>query len=222
MIESHQAVIWFILHIQQWEGVICMSLIIGLTGSIASGKSTVSEMFTRLDIPVVDADRISRDVVKPGENAYRQIINQFGEDLLLTSKEINREKLGAIIFADEDKRKQLNNIVHPAIRQEMVRQRDQYLTDGAHCVVLDIPLLYENKLTHFVEKTMVVYVDEAVQIKRLMERNDYTKEEALQRIHAQMPVKEKATLADAVINNNGTKSSSFDQLLDILKRWNVF
>lgn len=203
------------------EEVFSMSLIIGLTGSIASGKSTVSDMFTRLDIPVVDADRISRDVVEPGEDAYEQIINQFGEDLLLESKEINREKLGAIIFADEEKRKQLNNIVHPAIRQEMVRQRDQYVTNNARCVVLDIPLLYENKLTNFVEKTIVVYVEETIQIKRLMERNNYTKEEALQRIRTQMPIKEKAALADAVIDNNGTKSNSFNQLQNILKQWHV-
>lgn len=198
-----------------------MTLIIGLTGSIASGKSTVADMFKQLNIPVIDADQISRQVVKPGEAAYQQIVEEFGKQILLEDQTIDRTKLGEIIFSDDKQRKKLNNIVHPAVRQEMLKQRDDLIKQKVSCVVLDIPLLYESNLTHFVEKTMVVYVDKATQLSRLMERNGFTEEEALQRIDAQLPVKEKAALADVVIDNNGSKQDSFDQLQHILDRWHV-
>ncbi|WP_188453439.1 dephospho-CoA kinase [Virgibacillus oceani] len=198
-----------------------MALIIGLTGSIASGKSTVSLMFDDYNIPVVDADKISREVVAPGEKAYDQIIKTFGQQVLRKDKSIDRKMLGEIIFADDAKRNQLNEIVHPAVREKMLKRRDAYAESGAKCVVLDIPLLFESKLTHFVDKTLVVYVDEAVQLKRLMERDGYTENEAIKRIKAQIPVREKAEMADAIIDNNGTKYHSYEQLERLLKDWNV-
>ncbi|SET44415.1 dephospho-CoA kinase [Oceanobacillus limi] len=198
-----------------------MALIIGLTGSIASGKSTVSHMFHDLNIPVVDADKISREVVNRGEKAYQEIIDVFGEGILTKSKIIDRKKLGAIIFKDETKRNQLNGIVHPAVRERMLEKRDTYVEAGEKCIVLDIPLLFESKLTHFVDKTLVVFVDEDVQLQRLMERDGYTEEEADQRIQSQIPVKEKAKLADAVINNNGTINETNQQLKQILHDWQV-
>ncbi|WP_099158734.1 dephospho-CoA kinase [Virgibacillus ndiopensis] len=198
-----------------------MALIIGLTGSIASGKSTVSLMFDDYNIPVVDADKISREVVAPGEKAYDQIVNTFGQQILREDKTINRKKLGEIVFADEAKRNQLNEIVHPAVREKILKRRDGYVESGATCVVLDIPLLFESKLTHFVDKTLVVYVDESVQLNRLMERDKYTENEALQRINAQIPIREKAKLADAIIDNNGTKYQSYEQLEKLLQEWNI-
>ncbi|WP_164668403.1 dephospho-CoA kinase [Virgibacillus doumboii] len=198
-----------------------MALIIGLTGSIASGKSTVSLMFDDFDIPVVDADKIAREVVMPGEKAYEQIVNTFGREILFDDKTIDRKRLGAIIFADETKREELNGIVHPAVREKMLEKRDAYANSGAKCVVLDIPLLFESKLTHFVDKTIVVYVDEKVQLQRLMDRDGFTEEEAYQRINAQISVKEKAELADAVIDNNGSKNDSYRQLETLLSKWNV-
>ncbi|TMN21144.1 dephospho-CoA kinase [Lentibacillus cibarius] len=198
-----------------------MTLIIGLTGSIASGKSTVSLMFDDYQIPVIDADKISREVVMPGETAYEQIVEMFGESILRDDKTIDRKKLGDIVFADEKKRKQLNSVVHPAVRERMLKKRDAKAASGEKCVVLDIPLLFESKLTHLVDKTVVVYVDEEVQLERLMNRDGYSEKEAYQRIHAQMPVKEKAALADAVINNNGTKQASYQQLESLLRVWEV-
>ena len=198
-----------------------MALIIGLTGSIASGKSTISAMFADLNIPVVDADEISREVVKPGQKAYKKIVQTFGEDMLQPDKMIDRKKLGSIVFTDETKRKQLNHIVHPTVREEMLAQRDGYVTSGASCVVLDIPLLFESKLTNFVGKILVVSVDEKVQLDRLMSRDKSGETEARQRIQSQIPIREKAALADAVINNNGTKQESYEQLEQILKRWKV-
>lgn len=198
-----------------------MGIVIGLTGSIATGKSTVASMFMDLGIPVIDADRIAREVVEPGEEAYKKVVETFGEEILLEDRSLNRPKLGRIVFSDEEKRNQLNSIVHPAIRKRMLEKRDAYLKKGERCVVLDIPLLFESKLEHFVDKIIVVFVDENVQLKRLLDRNQLTKEEALQRIRSQMPVKDKLELADAAIDNNGTIEHSFKQLKEILQKWDV-
>lgn len=198
-----------------------MALIIGLTGSIASGKSTVSSMFAALEIPVVDADKISRLVVEPGEQAYNAILKSFGDDILLPDNSINRSKLGSIIFANESKRKQLNDIVHPAVREKMLEERDQYIQDGHHCVVLDIPLLFESKLTDYVQTTIVIYVTEQTQLQRLMNREEYTEDEAYQRIHSQISMDEKKQLADIVLDNNGTKEQTYKQLKTYLHQENV-
>ncbi|GAB3803998.1 dephospho-CoA kinase [Virgibacillus kimchii] len=198
-----------------------MTLVIGLTGSIATGKSTVSLMFDDFNIPVIDADKLSREVVKPGEKAYKEIIDAFGEEILREDKTLDRETLGQIVFADESKRNILNQIVHPAVRERMLEKRDDYIKNEEKCIVLDIPLLFESKLTQFVDKTLVVYADESVQLQRLMERNGYSEDEAMQRIKTQIPAKEKAELADKVINNNGSKFDSFRQLESILKDWEI-
>lgn len=198
-----------------------MALVIGLTGSIASGKSTISLMFGDYNIPVVDADKVSREVVNPGEIVYEKVIQAFGSDIVREDKMIDRKKLGSIIFADEEKRNQLNRIVHPAVRERILERRDGFIKAGAKCLVLDIPLLFESKLTHYVDKTLVVYVDEEVQLDRLMERDGYSEEEALQRIQSQMPVIEKAELADSIIDNNGDRYESYKQLEEILKKWHA-
>lgn len=198
-----------------------MSLIIGLTGSIASGKSTIARMLAEFNIPIIDADQISREIVRPGETAYDHIVEQFGESVLLKDKTINRKKLGSIIFTNAEKRLELNQIMHPAIRKRLLSQRDNYVKQGEKCVVLDIPLLFENKLTNFADKVMVVYVDEEVQLDRLISRDNSSVEEATKRIQSQIPVKEKAELADFVINNNGTIEETYDQLKTILMQWNV-
>jgi dephospho-CoA kinase len=198
-----------------------MTLVIGLTGSIASGKSTISSMFKELQIPVIDADKIARDVVEPGEEAYDEIVKEFGKSILLENQSIDRKKLGSIIFTNEEKRGKLNSIVHPAIRKRMLAEKEAYIKARYKCVVMDIPLLFESKLTHFVEKILVVYVDEHIQLKRLISRDGSSEEEALQRICSQIPVREKIELADAVINNNGTIDESFEQLKDVLTKWDV-
>jgi len=198
-----------------------MTIIIGLTGSIGTGKSMIAKRFKTLQIPVVDADLIARQVVEPGEEAYDRIVDTFGEAILQKDKTLDRKALGAIVFQNEEKRQQLNNIVHPAIRKEMLKQRDAYVASGATCVVLDIPLLYESKLTHFVDKVIVVSVNPDVQLQRIVERDEGTEKEAKQRIQSQIPVKEKAEMADAVIDNNGTIASSYEQLHHILSKWEV-
>lgn len=196
-------------------------MIIGLTGSIASGKSTVAKKLKELGLPIVDADEIARQVVEPGTPTLKKIVEAFGEDALTEEGAMNRQKIGSIIFGDEEKRKVLNSIIHPAIRQEMLRQRDAYLEGGAHAVVMDIPLLFESQLQHFVEKILVVSVSEDTQLERLMARNKFTEEEAKARIASQLPMSMKEQGADAVIDNNGTLEETERQLQEILENWNV-
>jgi dephospho-CoA kinase len=198
-----------------------MSLVIGLTGGIASGKSTVSAMFSDLGITVIDADIEARLAVEKGENAYSDIVSYFGSEILDETGAINRPKLGGIVFNDSEKRNVLNSIVHPAVRERMAQKRQLAEAANEKAVVLDIPLLFESKLTGLVEKIIVVYVDKNTQLKRLMDRNGFSMEEAMARINSQMPLQDKVGLADAVINNNGSIEESRKQLMDILKKWGI-
>jgi dephospho-CoA kinase len=198
-----------------------MALIIGLTGGIASGKSTVARMLLDMNIPVIDADVEARKVVEKGQKAYVQIIETFGSEILTAAGDIDRVKLGSIVFHDEDKRHQLNAIVHPAVRESMNAEKAKYVILGNSVVVLDIPLLFESKLTHMVDKTILVYVDAEIQLNRLMSRNQLIESEAMARIKSQMPLIEKIKLADAVIDNNGTINDTETQLIKILNNWEV-
>ncbi|MEI4829568.1 dephospho-CoA kinase [Bacillus sp. FJAT-53711] len=198
-----------------------MTVVIGLTGGIASGKSTVSQMFQGFHVPVIDADVIAREVVEPGKEAYNEIVAAFGKEVLGENGELDRPKLGSIVFHNEEKLLLLNGIVHPAVREEMNAQKDMYIREKAQAVVLDIPLLFESKLTGLVDEILLVYVDSETQLTRLMERNNFTEEEAKARIASQMPLEDKITLADKVINNNGTMEETKAQLSRILKEWNI-
>lgn len=198
-----------------------MSLVIGLTGGIASGKSTVSNMLREMNITVVDADVEARLAVEKGEPAYKRIIEEFGREILMPNEEIDRQKLGSIIFHHADKRQLLNEIVHPEVRTRMNRMVEAAKTRQEKMVILDIPLLFESKLTYMVDKTLLVYVDPQIQLVRLMERNNLSKEDAEARIHSQMPLSDKVKLADAVINNNGSVQETKKQLLSILSEWEI-
>lgn len=198
-----------------------MTLIIGLTGGIASGKSTVSNMIKEYDIPIVDADIIAREVVEIGEEAYTKIVETFGDDILQPDQSLDRVKLGSVIFQDPAKRQVLNAIVHPAVRKKMLQQKEQYIKEGYETIVLDIPLLFESKLTSFVDKVLLVFVDQDIQIARLKDRNHLSDDDAKLRISSQMSLYHKVTLADEVINNNKKLESTRAQLEEILKKWNV-
>lgn len=196
-----------------------MALIIGLTGGIASGKSMVSKMMKDLGITIIDADIEARLAVEQGEEAYKQIIQHFGKSILLNDGSINRPKLGEIIFNNEEERLALNNIVHPAVRKRMNEKKANAISKGETIIVMDIPLLFESNLTYMVDKILLVYVDEAIQLQRLMMRNNYSQEEAIVRIKSQMPLIEKKKKADTVIDNNGTIQETQRQLNQILYQW---
>jgi dephospho-CoA kinase len=198
-----------------------MSLVIGLTGGIASGKSTVSAMFADMGINVIDADIEARLAVEPGEKAYNDIVSHFGSEILEEDGAINRQKLGSIIFNNEDKRLLLNSIVHPAVRERMAQKRELAEKAKEKAIVLDIPLLFESKLTGLVDKIILVYVDEDTQLERLMKRNGFSEAEALSRIKSQMPLKDKVKLADAVIDNGGSIEETRQHLIDILNNWGI-
>jgi dephospho-CoA kinase len=198
-----------------------MTLVVGLTGGIASGKSTVSKLLKEMGITVIDADVESRLAVQYGEPAYKQIVRSFGQSIVLQNGEIDRQKLGSIIFHDEQKRQLLNQIVHPEVRRRMNEKKLAALERNEKIVILDIPLLFESNLSYMVEKTILVYVDLNIQLYRLMERNKLSKDEAKARIESQMLLSEKIKLADEIIYNNGLLTETKKQLNAILARWEV-
>lgn len=196
-------------------------MIIGLTGSIASGKSTVSDMLRKKGFPIVDADEIARLVVEPGNPVLLEISRQFGKGIINGDGSLNRGKLGERIFGNAKEREKLNGIIHPAIRREMLKQKDEWLLRGANTVILDIPLLFESKLQSFVEKIIVVSVTPEIQKERLIARNVLSQGEAEARIGSQLPLKIKEQGADAVLSNNGTLEETEKQLEKVLVGWQV-
>lgn len=195
-------------------------MILGLTGGIASGKSTVSALLRERGITVVDADLIARQVVQPGMPAYHAIVRHFGTGILTSDGSLDRKKLGEIIFSDEAERQALNAIVHPEVRKVMRQEAEAAERSGEKIVFMDIPLLFENKLQYMVDKIVVVYVPAEVQLRRLMERDELDEEQAAKRLRAQLPIEWKKQQADYVIDNQGTREETerqVDQLLLVLQ-----
>ncbi|MFB1050861.1 dephospho-CoA kinase [Paraliobacillus sp. JSM ZJ581] len=196
-----------------------MTRIIGLTGGIATGKSTVSNFFKKNGIPVIDADGIAKEVVEPNQEAYRQIISAFGTSILQQNGQLDRRKLGNIVFTNENKRQQLNSIVHPQVKKVMLARRDQLINEEHPVIVLDIPLLFESQLENLVDLVVVVYSHAEVQLERLMHRNQLTKEEASNRIQSQLPITQKAKAANIVIDNNGSIADTQKQCRELLDKF---
>lgn len=187
-----------------------MYKIIGLTGGIASGKTTVSDYLKKRGYVVLDADAYSKKTTAKNGPAIPAIIEAFGADIVSESGELDRKKLGSIIFNDADKRRELNEIVHPLIRKMMNADEEKYIQKGH--VFLDIPLLFENGLNERCDLVVTVFVDRDTQIKRLTARNDLTVEEAEARINSQMPLTEKVQKSDFRLDNNGTVEMLYEQI----------
>lgn len=186
---------------------------IGLTGGIASGKSTVASILVERGAVLVDADRIAREVVLPGTELLEQVANRFGQAILNPDGSLNRKKLGEIVFADDAARKDLEGLLHPQIRLRMKqRMQEAEDTDPGRLVVVDVPLLYESGLQHMFEQVMVVYVPRSKQLERLMARDGITAAQAEQRLNAQMDIEKKRELADIVINNEGSLTDTIRQI----------
>ena len=193
--------------------------VIGLTGGIATGKSTVCAILENAGAVIIDADRIARKLVKKNLPAYRQIVDTFGKSILLPGGEINRTALGDLIFNDPRKKQLLNKIVHPQVGKETDRQLKRIEKNNPHAlVILDIPLLLESGLHKNLSEVIVVYTPEHIQINRLMQRDHISQENALARIRSQMPIEEKKKLATIVIDNSGMLEDTRKQTLEIFQR----
>lgn len=187
-------------------------MILGLTGGIATGKSLVSDYFRSRGYPVIDADQVSRQVVEVGSAGLNQVADHFGSHILLETGELDRKKLGPLIFSDSEKRKELNAILHPIIRAEIFNRLDHLKQEGHDLIVLDLPLLFESGYEDHVDQVMVIHIDEDLQMERLMKRDELSREEALQRIQAQMPLGEKMKRAHILIDNSRSKDETYRQL----------
>ncbi|MBL7565068.1 dephospho-CoA kinase [Staphylococcus saccharolyticus] len=194
-----------------------MPKVIGLTGGIATGKSTVSELLIAYGFKIVDADIASREAVKKGSKGLEQIKKTFGGEAIDDNGEMNRKYMGELVFNHPEKRIVLNNIVHPIVRELMEEQKKYYLNQGFN-VVMDIPLLFENDLQDTVDEVWVVYTSESIQIDRLMERNNLTQEDAKARVLSQISIDKKSRMADYVIDNLGDKLELKQNLQQLLEK----
>jgi len=192
-----------------------MALIIGLTGGIVSGKSTVARMFKDLGAKIVDADKLGHKVILPQGAAWKRIIKIFGKDILQKDQTINREKLGKIVFANQNLLKKLNKITHPEIikliKKEISLAKDDS-KEEKKILIIDAALIYETKIDRLMDKIIVVYLDEEEQLKRLIKRNNLSEKEALQKIKSQIPLKEKIEIADYVIDNSNSLDKTREQV----------
>lgn len=181
-----------------------MPKVIGLTGGIASGKSTVSELLSVFGFKVVDADKAAREAVKKGSKGLAQVREVFGDEAIDENGEMNRRYMGDLVFNHPEKRLELNAIIHPIVRDIMGEEKQEYLKQGYN-VIMDIPLLFENELENTVDEVWVVYTSESIQMDRLMQRNNLSLEDAKARVYSQISIDKKSRMADHVIDNLGDK-----------------
>jgi len=194
-------------------------MIMGLTGGIASGKSTVSALFVNMGARLVDADVIAREIMLPGHHVLAATVRHFGSDILSPDGTLDRAKLGEIVFSDPEARQTLNDLTHPAIRQE-IRSRMQEMDrlEPERLIIVDIPLLFESNLQGMFEEIIVVYVPREVQLERLMLRNHWTREQAEDRLDAQMDIELKRRKASYVIDNSGDPANTEMQVTQLWDR----
>jgi dephospho-CoA kinase len=194
--------------------------LVGLTGGVASGKSTVASMLRDLGAAVVDADEATHAVYEPGTPGFDAVVREFGPEYVRDGR-IDRARLGDLVFNDETARRRLNAIVHPLVRDWMAERTAEAVEHGARVVVQDVPLLFENGLEGLYSMVVLVYVPEAVQVARLMENRGVTPERTRSMIAAQMPIEEKRARAQHVIDNGGSREQTraqVEQLWDELIR----
>ncbi|KAG2208523.1 hypothetical protein INT47_010219 [Mucor saturninus] len=188
--------------------------LIGLTGGIATGKSTVSRLLTEQGLPIIDADKIAREIVEPGRKANQLIRQHFGDEVFLPDGYLDRPKLGQIIFQDPEKRKILNHCTHPYVRWEMAKQAFLYWLRGADIVIFDVPLLIENANTSI----LMLSSSDILQLQRLRKRDNLTEEQAIQRMKSQMPMSEKVEKADIVLDNSSDIQQLEIQVRNMVKK----
>ncbi|MBB1063682.1 dephospho-CoA kinase [Limosilactobacillus fastidiosus] len=193
-----------------------MTKIIGLTGGIASGKSTVSNLLRLSGYPIVDADQITRRLQAAHSKGLEQLVTVFGEQILNPDQTLNRYTLGSIVFNDQEKLNKLNIVMQPLIYDEIWRQVKHYRKQQLPYVILDVPLLFEANYANDCDLIIVVTVDRQTQLQRLMHRNGYSKFDAEQRINSQMSLAKKEKRADIVINNSGNRDELERQVANLI------
>lgn len=193
--------------------------IIGLTGGIGSGKSTVSDYLISRGFHVLDADKIAREIVLPGSEMLIQLTSVFGKKILLEDGSLNRKKLGEIVFSDAEKKKTFDSLMHTKIL-EMIHERIlQFREETEHRVIfIDAPLLFETGLDKSVSEIWVIDVDDETRIKRIMERDNMKREAILMRINTQMARDEKNRLADVILDNTGDQETLYQQIEQLLQK----
>lgn len=193
-------------------------ILIGLTGGVATGKSTIAEMFKQCGAVVIDADQLARDAVKPGKPAWREIVALFGKAVLDPDRSLNRQLLAAIVFLHPAKRRALERIIHPRVAREQTRLTRQAARQDPQAVVIyDVPLLFEAGIDKRVDQTIVVTADRNIQIARLKKRNGLSRAEAMRRIKSQMPMAQKIQQADYVLNGTLPRPSLRKQVGRLFK-----
>jgi dephospho-CoA kinase len=194
-------------------------LVIGLTGGMCCGKTTVSSMFAELGCLIIDADLISRKLVEPGEPSYKQIVRFFGKEILHKDRTLDRKKLGAIIFEDPAKRKLLNSILHPSIIKEEERLIREARDKGTHKIaIVSAALMIEAGSYKAFKKIIVVHCSRELQIERIMKREKVSRREAIQRISSQLATREKKKYADYVINTSGPFTKTRKQVVQVYEK----
>ncbi|XP_077302125.1 dephospho-CoA kinase [Arctopsyche grandis] len=192
--------------------------IVGLTGGLATGKSTVLSYFKENNIPVMDADEIAREIVEPGQAAWRKIVSEFGPQVLLENGRINRMILGMLVFDDIEKRKKLNAITHPQIQKALIKNAIMRCLEGHAFIVMELPLLFESgRMMSLIHKIITVVCDDVQQLERLCQRNSFPEDVARKRIASQMPLEEKVISSQFVINNDGTLEDTRKQTENIIR-----
>lgn len=195
-----------------------MTKVIGLTGGIASGKSTVAQMLTTAGLPIIDADQVVHRLQQPGEPGVQALQAAFGSQIMTDGDELNRAVLGQMVFGDDQQLAKLNAVMQPMVWDEIWRQVDHFRKLGVPFVVLDVPLLIEEHYDRDCGVVVVVAVDRQTQMRRLMARNNLTTTQAAARIASQMPLANKKRLADVVIDNNGDQEKLRQQVQDLVNR----
>jgi dephospho-CoA kinase len=193
-------------------------IVVGLTGGVATGKSTVAKMFKQCGAVVIDADELARDIVKPGKPAWHAIVNTFGKTVLTPDRTINRQALGAVVFNNRVKLRRLERIIHPRVaRQQVKLTRQAVRNDPKAVVIYDVPLLFEVGIDKRVDKIIVVSADQETQLARLKKRNGLSRAEALRRIRSQMPLAKKIQRTDHVLDGTLPRTSLRRQVGRLLK-----
>lgn len=188
-----------------------MAFVLGITGGIATGKSSVVQHFINLGFPVVDADIIARHLLDQNEQAYNELVKVFGSEILQENGEINRQALGALVFNHPDKLKQLDELMAPFL-QESILAAIKQASQNQKLVIVDVPLMYEKGYDEWMDQVAVVYCTPNQQLKRLMQRNQLTEKEAKQRMDSQLPIEMKKLLAEVVFDNSNDLTQTIQQV----------